>query len=43
MWDNNSIYPKTETGYAFITHKNHLIVNDFINNTFNQDGNEQAI
>jgi len=43
MWDENSVYPKIETGYAFKPHMNDVFVNDFNNQTFNQDGNESAI
>ena len=39
----NSVYPKIETCYAFQPHMNDVFVNDFNNQTFNQDGNESAI
>ena len=42
MWDDNSIYPKIETGYAFKSHKNDVFVNDFNNKTFNRDGIDNA-
>ena len=43
MWDDNSTYPKIYTGYAFKPHMNVIFVNDFSNETFNQDGNDSAI
>ena len=36
MWDENSIYPKIETGYAFEKHMNEELVEKFNNQTFNQ-------
>ena len=43
MWDENSVYPKIETGYAFKPQKNKTYVEAFDIQTFNQDGNESAI
>ena len=43
MWDKFAVYPKIETGYAFQPHKNDVFVNEFNNQTFNQDGNYSAI
>ena len=43
MWDENSVYPKTETGFAFTPHMNDVYVEAFNNETFNEDGNESAI
>ena len=43
MWDKNSVYPKIETGCAFQPHMNDVFVNEFNNQTFNQDGNDSAI
>ena len=43
MWDKVSVYPKIETGYTFKPHMNDVFVNDFNNQTFNQDGNDSAI
>ena len=43
MWDCNSVYPKIETGFAFKPHMNHVYVEAFNNQTFNEDGNESAI
>ena len=42
-WDCNSVYPKIETGFAFKPHMNHVYVEAFNNQTFNEDGNESAI
>ena len=33
MWDENSVYPRIESGYTFKLHKNEVFVNDFINQT----------
>ena len=43
MWDENSVYPKIETGFAFKPHMNHVYVEAFNNQTFNEDGDESAI
>ena len=43
MWDENSVYPKIETGLAFKPHMNDVYVEAFNNQTFNQDGDESAI
>ena len=43
MWDENSVYPKIETGFAFKPHTNKTYVEAFNNQTFNQDGDESAI
>ena len=43
MWDQNSVYPKIETGFAFKPHMNNVYVEAFNNQTFNQDGDESAI
>ena len=43
MWDENSVYPKTETGIAFKPHMKNVYVKAFSNQTFNQDGDESAI
>ena len=34
MWDENSIYPRIETGYAFTRDMNNELVEKFINQTF---------
>ena len=43
MWDENSVYLKKETGFAFIPHMKDVYVEAFNNQTFNQDGDESAI
>ena len=43
MWDEKSVYPKIETGFAFKPHMNNVYVEAFNNQTFNQDGDESAI
>ena len=36
MWDENPVYPKIETGFAFKPHMNNVYVEAFNNQTFNQ-------
>ena len=43
MWDENSVYPKIESGFAFKPHMNNVYVEAFNNQTFNQDGDESAL
>ena len=43
MWDENSVYPKIESGFAFKPHMNNVYVEAVNNQTFNQDGDESAI
>ena len=43
MWDENSVYPKIETGFAFKPHMKDVYVEAFNNQTFNQKGDESAI
>ena len=43
MWDEKSVYPKIETGFAFKPHMNDIYVDAFNNQTFNEDGDESAI
>ena len=43
MWEENSVYPKIETGFAFKPHMNNVYVEAFNDQTFNQDGDESAI
>ena len=43
MLDENSVYPKIETGFAFKPHMNDVYVEAFNNQTFNEDGDESAI
>ena len=37
MYDEISVYPKIETGFAFKPHMNDVYVKAFNNQTFNQD------
>ena len=43
MWDEKSVYPKIESGFAFKPHKNDVYVEAFNNQSFNDDGEESAI
>ena len=43
MWDENSVYPKIETGFAFKPNMKGIYVDAFNNQTFNEDGDESAI
>ena len=43
MWDEKSVYPKIETGFAFKPHMNNVYVETFHNQTFNEDGDESAV
>ena len=43
MWDENTVYPRMETGFAYKPHMNDIYVEAFNNQTFNQDGDESAI
>ena len=43
MWDEKSVYPKMETGFAFKPHMNDVYVEAFNNQTFNEGGDESAI
>ena len=43
MWDENSLHPKIETGFAFKPHMNNVYVEAFNNQTFNHDGIDSAI
>ena len=43
VWDENSVYPKIETGFAFKPHMNTTFLDAFNNQTFNEDGDESAI
>ena len=43
MWDENSVYPKIENGFAFKPQMNDVYLIAFNNQTFNHDGNENAI
>ena len=43
MWDENAVYPKIETGFAFKPDMNNVYVEAFNNQNFNEDGDESAI
>ena len=43
IWDENSVYPKIETRFAFNAHMNKTSVDAFNNQSFNQDGNDSDI
>ena len=43
MGDEKSVYPKIETGFSFKPHMKKTYVNEFNNQTLNQNGNESAI
>ena len=43
MWDEKSVYPKIETGFAFKPHMNDVYVEAVNNQTCNEDGDESAI
>ena len=43
MRDENSVYPKIETGFAFKPHMSSIYVETFNKQTFNQDVIECAI
>ena len=41
-WDEKSVYPKIERGFAFKLHMNDVYVKSFNDQIFNQDGDESA-
>ena len=43
MWDENSVYPKRGTGFAFKPDMNDVYVEAFNSQTLNKDGDESAI
>ena len=43
MWDENSVFLRIETGFAFKPIMNKTFVNAFNNQTFNDGGDESAI
>ena len=43
IWDENSVYPKIETGFPFKPHMNDVYVKAYNDQTFNEDGGESAI
>ena len=42
-WDQNSVYPKIETGFAFKPDLNETYIDALNNQTFTEDGDESAI
>ena len=42
IWDENSVYPKIQTGFAFKPYWNDICVEAFNNQTFNQNINEST-
>ena len=43
LWDEKSVYPKIETGFAFKQPLNDIYVEAFNVQSFSQNGNESAI
>ena len=43
MWDENSVYPKIETGFVFKPYMNKTYLDAFNNQDFDQNGDESAI
>ena len=43
MWEEDPVYPKTETGFDFKPDKNDVYVEAFNDKTFNQNDNESPI
>ena len=43
MWDEDSVYPKIETGFSLKPHMNDVSVEAFNNQTSNQYGDESAM
>ena len=43
IYNGSNVYSKKGTGYVFKLLMNDIFVNDFIDKTFNQDGNDSAI
>ena len=43
MWDENSVYPKLESGFAFVPHMNDAYVKAFNDQTFNEGGDKSAM
>ena len=43
MWDEKTVYPKIENGFAFKLYMNDVFVGVFIIQSFHQDGNQSAI
>ena len=43
MWDEKSVFPKIESGFAFKPHMNNVYREAFNNQSFNKNGDESAI
>ena len=43
MWDENSVYPKIESGFDFKPYMNDVYLKSLNDQTFNQEGDESAI
>ena len=43
MWDENSVFPRIDSGLVFKSHMNNTYVDAFIGQTFNENGNKSAI
>ena len=43
IWDENSVYLKIESGFAFAPHMKDVYVKAFKDQTFNEDANEYAL
>ena len=43
IWEENSVYPKIESGFVFAPHMNDVYVKAFNDQTFNEDGGESVI
>ena len=43
MWEEISVYPKIETGFAYKANMNDVYVEAFNDQNFNEDGDESAI
>ena len=43
MWDDKSVYPKIDSGFAFKPYMKNVCVEAFNNQSFNQTSNESAI
>ena len=43
MWDENSVYPKIETGFVYKPQMNDVYVDGLNNQTFNEDDDDSAI
>ena len=43
MYDENLVYPKIESGFAFKLHMKEIYVKSFIDQIFNQDGDKPTL